>query len=112
MSAPTFAPVDDDTADLLTMLAEDQTPLAVARDEWALFVAALDIATHPFDRTICQTILRDKCRDSIPPHKVGPFTRRALAEGLIEWRGEWEPSTDKAGGNTGKPTRIYRRSWS
>ena len=110
MTAPTFAPVDEDTADLLDLIAADADRLPWSEREWASFKEGLETAAIVSARfpLISQTVLRNHCRLFITPHNVGPFTKRALREGLIEWTGDWEPSTDTKGRNSGKPVRIYR----
>jgi hypothetical protein len=53
-------------------------------------------------------LLRPLLRGSVAPNRIGAFTNRAKAEGLIAWDGEWVTSDDREGKNSGKPTRVYR----
>lgn len=106
MTAPTWSPVDDDTADLLTVLADDGR--RCVEREWDTFVAALrDCATegHGF---IEPNRLRPRLRDQIKPQRIGAFVTRAKAEGLIAWEGGWQVSDDHEGRNSGRPARVYR----
>lgn len=109
-TAPQWSPVDDDTADLLTLVANDQmTPRP--DEEWRLFVAALhDVgeAHAAFGFTIPPNKLRPLLRNHIAPRRIGAFTLRAKAEGLIADTGEWQTSDDREGRNAGRPCRVYR----
>jgi hypothetical protein len=46
-------------------------------------------------------------RGVVAPRRLGAFTNRALAVGLLVWRGEWIVSDDHEGRNGGKPCRQY-----
>lgn len=111
MSAqPTWSPVDDETQDLLTLVANDQmTPRP--SDEWVFFVNALTVlgeANEASGFTIPPNSLRPLIRNHVAPRRIGAFTNRAKAEGLIADTGEWQTSDDAEGRNAGKPCRIYR----
>jgi hypothetical protein len=105
MSAPRWASVDDDTAALLSLVATDQLHPRPG-EEWDRFVAGLR-ATADESGRIDPNWLRENLRGEIAPRRIGAFTQRAKAEGLIEWRGEWVTSTDREGKNSGRPCRIY-----
>jgi hypothetical protein len=47
-------------------------------------------------------------RNVIAPKRIGAFTNRAKAEGLIVDTGEWQVSDDHEGRNAGRPARVYR----
>lgn len=107
MSAqPQWAPVDDDTADLLSLVANDKMHPRPA-EEWDIFVAALRRAADA-DSRIDPNVLRPLLRNEVAPRRIGAFTNRAKAEGLIADTGEWQTSDDTEGRNGGKPCRVYR----
>ena len=103
--APTFAPVDSDTADLLSLVAEDPHPSV--DHEWELFKAALAEAVNEFG-TISPNRLRPLVRGKVAPRRIGAFTHRALSQGLVEYTGTYETSDDKEGRNGGKVARVMR----
>ena len=105
-TAPHWSPVDDDTADLLALVANDQMHPRPA-EEWDEFVRCLSHAADSWGR-IDPNRLRPLLRGVIAPRRIGAFTNRAKAEGLIVLTGEWVVSTDALGRNGGKPCRVYR----
>lgn len=98
-----FAPVDDPTADLLSLVADPGHPSA--DHEWHLFVEAVRTSAH--GGLVSQNRVRPIITGRIAPRRVGSFYSRACREGLIRATGEWTVSTDKAGRNSGKPCRMY-----
>lgn len=102
---PAWSAVDDDTADLLTVLADDGT-LSVD-EEWELYIACLRRAAARFN-VIDPNALRVEIDGRIKPQRVGAFTHRALSQGLVEYTGEYVISDDKRGRNSGKPLRVLR----
>lgn len=107
-TAPAWSPVDDDTADLLSLVANDQLHPR-PEEEWHEYVAALLEAERlTGDGLVWPNVLRTLVRGQIAPRRVGAFTNRALAEGLIAWTGDWQVSDDTEGRNGGKPARVYR----
>ena len=52
--------------------------------------------------------VRPLIRGRIAPKHIGSLYRRARSEGLLVDTGQLEPSTDAAGRNTDKQSRIYR----
>lgn len=109
--SPRWAAVDDDTADLLTVLADDGTLSTEA--EWDLYVRALrDVAENGWQIGLAGVInpnsLRERLAGRIKPQRVGAFTHRALSAGLVEYTGNYVTSTDKRGRNGGKPARELR----
>lgn len=104
-TAPRWEPVDSDTADLLSLVSEDQRPSVDF--EWSEFVRCI---RHAADENgyVRPNRLRPLVRGVIAPKRIGAFTRRACAEGLIAATGEWETSDDIAGHNAGRPARVYR----
>lgn len=103
---PRWAPVDDDAADLLSLVAGDKSG-PWADEEWHRFTQALEAASD-LDGRIDPNFLRPLLRGSVAPNRIGAFTNRAKAEGLIAWGGEWVTSDDTEGRNSGKPARVYR----
>lgn len=106
MSAVQWSAVDDDTADLLALVANDQMHPRPA-EEWDVFVAALRQAADASGR-IDPNDLRPLVRDSIAPRRIGAFTNRALSSGLVAYTGEWVISNDNQGRNSGKPARVLQ----
>ena len=106
---PQWSPVDDETASLLSLVAVG--PMSGHADhEWEHFKAALKFTAweSPGRSEIRPNALRRRLRNHVAPQRIGAFTNRALARGLIAWRGEWETSDDKQGRNSGKPAKVYR----
>lgn len=103
--APAWSAVDSDTADLLALVANEQTP-PVDR-EWATFVEALLEAADE-SGVIRPNVLRPLVRGKVAPRRIGAFTNRALSEGLVAYTGDWEVSDDRTGRNGGKPARVMR----
>lgn len=106
MTSPTWSAVDSDTGSLLDLVAHDQTHPRPA-DEWHIFTDAIRSAAGREGR-VDPNVLRDLLRGCVAPRRIGAFTNRAKAEGLLTWDGEWVESTDHEGRNGGKPIRVYR----
>lgn len=105
MTSPAWSPVDDDTADLLTLVRDEGH---VSADyEWDYYVNALQNCAA-LDGLIYPNQLRKHVRGSVAPHRIGAFAHRALSRALVEYTGEWEISDDTEGRNGGKPARIRR----
>jgi hypothetical protein len=102
---PQWSPVDAETGDLLSLLADDGT--LHTEDEWAIFLDCLRRAADG-GGFIEPNILRPLVRDRIKPNRIGAFTNRAARSGLIAATGDWQVSDDAHGKNSGKPARIYR----
>lgn len=103
---PTWSPVDDDTADLLTLVADVDHP-SIDR-EWTVYVNALRIAAECEGGIIRPNRLRPMVRNHVAPRRIGAFANRALSLGLVAYTGEYEISDDRSGRNGGKPARIMR----
>ncbi len=106
MSAPHWSPVDDDTADLLTLVANDQMTPRPA-DEWRTFYCAVVSVAHAHNGQVDQNHVRPLIRGEIAPKRIGSFYRRACLEGLLIVDG-YSISEDHAGRNAGRPMRVYR----
>lgn len=103
---PKWEPTDTDTADLLTLLADDGS--LPTNFEWDRFVVALRNAALADGGLVMPNRLRPLVRGVVKPNRIGAFTHRAARAGLIEATGEWQVSDDKVGGNAGRPMRCYR----
>jgi hypothetical protein len=75
-------------------------------DEWSVFTKAL-VAAVRLDGTIHQSDVRPAIRGRIEPKHVGQLYRRARSLRLIRDTGQVEPSSDVAGRNADKLSRIY-----
>lgn len=106
MSTPTWSSVDDNTGDLLDLIAEQNPATPQERDEWVFFINILHGFSQPTG-FIDQNNVREELRGKVKANRVGAFYRRALLEGLIEPAG-WVVSTDAVGKNSGRPCRMYR----
>lgn len=106
MSAPTWSSVDDTTADLLTLVAEEHPATPSEVDEWDFFVRTLRRYAQPTG-FIDQNNVREELRGAVKANRIGAFYRRALLERRIEAAG-WVESTDTVGKNSGRPCRMYR----
>lgn len=104
-TAPNWSSVDDDTASLLTLVADTDHPSVDF--EWLVYKKALAKAAD-FRGVINPNTLRPLLRDHIAPRRIGAFCNKALAERLVEYTGEWVLSDDAAGRNGGKPCRVMR----
>lgn len=104
-TAPQWSPVDDDTASLLTLVADDGHPSADF--EWDEYVRALHHAADAEGR-IDPNRLRPLVTGVVAPRRVGAFANRALRAGLVAYTGEYVVSDDRDGKNGGKPCRVMR----
>lgn len=102
-----FAPVDEPTADLLSLVADTDHPSVGF--EWDHFRACL-ITASLFDGVVRPNDMRPMLAGKVAPRRVGSFYRKACLEGLIVATDEWQTSDDAHGRNVGKPARIYRRT--
>lgn len=102
-----FAPVDDYTADLLSLVADTDHPST--DHEWTIFREAL-ITASLFDGIVRPNDMRPMLAGRVAPRRIGSFYRKACLEGLIVATDEWQTSDDSHGRNVGKPCRIYRRT--
>lgn len=107
MSAPVWASVDDETNDLLDLIADSEhTATPIAAEEWSLFAKVLREASRSTGR-IDPNVVRPVIRGQVAPQRIGAFWHRAVREGLIA-RDAWNVSDDARSGNAGKPQRTYR----
>jgi hypothetical protein len=106
MTAPTWSPVDDATADLLSLVANDPHPSS--EFEWRAFVGVLAATASLHDGRLDQNDYREQLRGVVAPKRIAAFHNRAIAERLIEDTGDWSISNDKQGRNSGRPVRVRR----
>lgn len=104
---PTWSAVDNDTASLLDLLAEQNPALPVTADEWEYFITVLEADAIVWGGFIDQNRTRPMLRGRVKPNRIGAYFHRAAREGLIRADG-WTESNDTEGGNRGKPCRVYR----
>lgn len=104
-SQPQWEAVDNEAADLLSLVADQGHPSADF--EWRHFVLALSDAADA-DGRVDPNALRGMVRGVVAPRRIGAFTHRARTSGLLVWVGEWVLSTDTQGRNAGRPIRAYR----
>ena|SRR5690349_853520 len=102
---PTWSPNDDETNDLLTLVADTDHPSVDF--EWLVYKKALATAADVFG-VIDPNRLRPLLRGQVAPRRIGAFTSKALAEGLVEYTGRFVVSDDTHGRNGGKPAREMR----
>ena len=93
------------TRALLDLVGTDPHPSA--DHEWHIFADALRSVALP-DGTIPPAALRESLRGNVAPKRIGAFTCRAVAEGLIESTGQAVKSTDHQGRNGNKWSTVYR----
>jgi hypothetical protein len=105
VSPATWAPIEDETADLLSLVADEGHPSVDL--EWDEFVTALRFAADATG-VVSPNRLRPLIRGVVAPRRIGAFTNRALKQGLIAYTGEWEISDDREGRNAGRPCRVMR----
>lgn len=106
MSTPTWSAVDDNTADLLDLIAEQNPATPQERDEYPIFLDVLRQVASANDGFIDQNRTRPILRGQIKHCRTGPFFHRACREGLIRAEG-WTVTTRSPSGNGGKPARSY-----
>ena len=104
---PAWSPVDEEVADLLSLVAIGPMSTGAADREWDRFTQALEAASD-LTGTISPNFLRGLVRGNVAPRRIGAFTNRALSQGLIAYTGDWEVSDDTEGRNAGKPARVMR----
>ena len=103
--APRWSAVDDDTADLLSILSLDGSPIGL--DEWPFFLSVLEKVASENGGLIDQNHTRPLLHGEVRPARIGAFFRRACREGRIRPEGYTE-TTNSESGNTGRPARSYR----
>lgn len=114
MTAPIFSPVDDDTADLLTLVADVDRP--TGRDVPALFLAACEadaaangglVSVSRVSAALPEDVTCTERYSALWSHFTGrgrPMRRATDDDGQT-----WELREGSRSGNDGKPVRL--RVW-
>jgi hypothetical protein len=102
---PQWSTVDDDTASLLDLIAEEHPATLSEDEEWTYFLGVLEDVAREHG-VIDQNLTRPRLRGQIKSSRTGAFFHRAARAGLIRAAG-WTVSDDREGKNSGKPTRSY-----
>jgi hypothetical protein len=108
MTAPTFAPVDDPTNDLLSLVADVES--TAHREDVRIFLAACeaDAATHGGLVSVNHVRARLAGRD-INPRRFSALWSQTTGKGRpMVKTGQWETCTGSASGNDGRPYPIRR----
>lgn len=106
MSAPQWSPVDEETENLLTLVADEGH---VSADfEWDAYRLALVAVAERGTGIVNPNRLRDVVRGQVAPRRIGAFTHRALSQGLVQYTGQFVISDDTEGRNAGRPCREMR----
>jgi hypothetical protein len=114
VSAPTWSPVDDATADLLTLVADVDRP--VGHDVPALFLAACQADAEAHDGLVSVNRVRARLADAdIPPRRYSALWAHYTGAGKpmvkAHWSdGEqiWETCSGSTSGNDGRPFPLRR----
>lgn len=107
---PNWAPVDDDTGSLLTLINADWRPFADTDRNTIAAAIKLDAETH--DGKVHPNRVRRDLAGKVKPQRIGPLYRALCLLGALEVDG-WDVN-DGSGvdrensGNRGKPQRTYR----
>lgn len=110
-SVPVFAPVDDPTADLLSLVADTDTPLGRERYEAFLVACAADATTHG------GLVSVNRVRAALSVDGVLQVEPRAfsamwsastgLGKPMVK-TGAWETCSGSTSGNDGRPYPVRR----
>jgi len=109
MSAPHFAPVDDDTADLLGLIADDPR----VADDYALFLDACKTAAL-HDGLVRVNEVRELLTDRwgclvIEPRRLSAFWAKSTGRGKpMVKTGDWAVCKGSGSGNDGRPQPVRR----
>jgi len=109
MSAPQFAPIGEDVADLLTLVADVTSPIGA--DAPALFLAACrrDAEAHGGEVSVnrVRALLADA---DIPPRRYSSLWAAFTGHGKpMRKVGGWDVCEGSTSGNDGRP--FQRRVW-
>lgn len=108
MTHPTFAPVPEDTADLLSLIA-DPHPI-VGKDAEALFLDACRRDAMAHDGLVSVNRVRALLADSdIEHHRYSAMWSHFTGKGRPMMKADgWEVCEGSASGNDGRPYRLRR----
>jgi hypothetical protein len=108
VTGPRWAPVDDDTSDLLDLLANDERKA----DDYDRFILACRADWEQHGHVSVQCVrhsLSNRYGLVIEPRTYSSFWRRASGkDGPLQVTGEWETCTDTRGRNAGRPQMLRR----
>lgn len=104
-TAPNWQPVDNDTADLLTLVADTDHPSVAF--EFADFLSVVRSVAAAHGGEVDQNHVRPQIRGRVAPKRIGSFYRRACLDGVLAVDG-YSISDDHEGRNAGRPMRRYR----
>lgn len=108
MSAPRWEPVDSDTSDLLTLVAEVEA--SVGRDAPDLFLAACRRDAMAHDGIVSVNRVRVLMAEAqVEPHRYSAFWSAFTGRGKPMVKAEgWETCEGSSSGNDGRPYRLRR----
>lgn len=108
MSAPQFLPVPDETADLLTLVAD--TERATGRDSVAAFLAACEGDARDHDGLVSVNRVRLRLADKgLDPRRYSAMWSHFTGRGKpMVKTDQWEVCRGSASGNDGRPYPIRR----
>lgn len=107
-TSPSWSPVDDDTADLLTLVADVDHP--VGRDVPAAFLAACEADANAHAGLVSV----NRVRAALADHDIPARRYSALWQAFtglskpMQVTDEWEICAGSSSGNNGRPFRIRR----
>lgn len=109
MSAPMFAPVDDETCDLLSLVADCGSP--IGRDDPEDFLAACRRDAMAHNGEVSVNRVRFLMSDAgIEPHRYSSFWNTFTGKGRPMIKADrWETCEGSTSGNDGRPYRL--RTW-
>lgn len=109
-AAPNWSPLDDATADLLSLIADPDR--ATGRDAIDAFLAACRRDAMANGGVVSTNRVRDLMSDAqIQPQRYSSLWAEFTGEGrpMRVVKDAWEINLDKKGGNYGKPAKL--REW-
>lgn len=108
MTAPTFAPIGDDTADLLSLIADEHT--VAGHDAVTAFLAACKADADNHGGLVSVNRVRSRLAGhDIPPRRYSSLWCAFTGTGKPMHRtGDWEVCDDRAGRNAGRPQPVRR----
>ena len=106
---PQWSPLDDETADLLSLVADPDRP--VGRDAVAAFLAACEADAHNHGGEVSVNRVRARLVDAdIPARRYSSLWAAFTGDGKPMVRtGQWESCSGSASGNDGRP--YPKRRW-
>jgi hypothetical protein len=110
MTGPKFAPIDDNTADLLTLITSDPRH----DDDYQAFLAACRVvAAENHGRVTVSQVserLTNKWGLTIEPRRYSAYWSKATGKnGPLRNTAEWDTRKGSTSHNDGRPTRV--REW-